>query len=122
MTIPEHGTMVRDDRDEWPDEDPNTPGVQRTPGKFDIEMGGMQNYPDATARIEFICPNGQYCGVLIGPKSVTRPSAEKLCIWGWDGNMEKPTLTPSINCVAEKDGKPTGGCGWHGFIIKGVMK
>jgi hypothetical protein len=36
--------------------------------------------------------------------------------------MEKPTLTPSINCIAEKDGKPTGGCGWHGFITCGIMK
>jgi hypothetical protein len=31
--------------------------------------------------------------------------------WAWDGNFDKPTLTPSINCA---------GC-WHGFIEGGVF-
>ncbi len=31
--------------------------------------------------------------------------------WGWDGNREAPTVTPSINC--EK------GCGWHGWLKAG---
>ena len=31
--------------------------------------------------------------------------------WGWDGNMEEPTITPSIGCDAR--------CGWHGHITKG---
>lgn len=34
--------------------------------------------------------------------------------WKWDGNIEKPTLQPSINCV--------GCCGWHGYLIAGVFK
>ncbi len=34
--------------------------------------------------------------------------------WQWDGNREKPTITPSINC--EKV------CGWHGFIVGGEFK
>lgn len=29
--------------------------------------------------------------------------------WDWDGNRDKPTFTPSINC---------GGC-WHGYIRAG---
>lgn len=29
--------------------------------------------------------------------------------WDWDGNREKPTFSPSINCTQ---------C-WHGFIQKG---
>jgi hypothetical protein len=110
----EHGDMVRDTRDEWPDSEPV--------GSFDIEQHTLQGYPQATGHIMFVCPNGKRCSVLIGPESVGRDSPDKLCIWKWDGNLEKPSLTPSINCLAEKDGKPTGGCGWHGFITLGVMK
>ena len=35
--------------------------------------------------------------------------------FGWDGNFEAPTITPSIGC----DDAPR--CGWHGHIIKGEM-
>ena len=32
-------------------------------------------------------------------------------VWGWDGNIEKPTLIPSILC----DNK------WHGFLTNGRL-
>lgn len=35
--------------------------------------------------------------------------------WGWDGNLNKPTITPSVNCDHEKR------CGWHGHIMSGRM-
>ncbi len=105
--------MVRDPRDVWPGEPPL--------GTFDIEMGAPAGY-EATAHILFVCPNGHRCSVLLGPQFVDRSTPDRLCVWGWDGNMETPTLNPSINCIAEKDGKPTGGCGWHGFITNGDMK
>lgn len=105
--------MCRDKRDVWPDDVPV--------GTFDIEVGGMQGYPDCTAHIQFICPNNRHCAVLLGPRHVNRPTPESLCIWGWDGNFDSPTITPSINCLSEKDGKPAGGCGWHGFITNGTI-
>lgn len=114
MTEPIHGNMTRDERDVWPDDEPV--------GSFDIDLGGVQGYPGATAHILFVCPNGHRCGVLVGPQFVSRPTPDALCVWGWNGDRDKPTLTPSINCIAEQDGKPTGGCGWHGFITNGVMK
>lgn len=110
----EHGTMERDQRDEWPADEPI--------GSFDITPCRIVEYPAATAHIIFVCPNGRRCAVLMGPVAVPRPAEGKLCIWGWDGNVDKPTLTPSINCIAEKEGRPTGGCGWHGFITAGVIK
>jgi hypothetical protein len=115
-SAPEHGNMVRDERDEWPEGEPV--------GSFDIDLSphGIQSYPGATAHMLFVCPNGKRCAVLLGPQAVGRPSPDALCIWGWDGNRDRPTLTPSINCIAEKDGKPTGGCGWHGHITAGVMR
>ena len=105
--------MIRDDRDEWPKDVPI--------GTFCISPHGVQDHPGSTAHIMFVCPNGKRCAVLLGPNFVARPAEDKCNIWAWDGNMDCPTITPSINCIAEKDGKPTGGCGWHGFITKGVM-
>jgi hypothetical protein len=106
-------SMHRDTRDVWPADVP--------PGTFDLHLNGVQGYPGATAHILFVCPNGHRCGVLMGPTFVPRPTPESPCIWAWDGNVERPTLAPSINCIAEKDGKPTGGCGWHGSITNGVI-
>lgn len=110
----EHGNMNRDARDEWPEDEPV--------GSFDIERSSIEGYPGATAHILFVCPNQKRCSVLLGPVHVPRPEDGKLNVWGWDGNLDRPTITPSINCIAEKDGKPTGGCGWHGFITSGVIK
>jgi len=110
----ELGNMQCDDRDEWPKDEPI--------GSFDIEPFNCADYPGATAHILFVCPNGKRCGVLLGPASVPRPAPDLCHTWAWDGNREQPTITPSINCISEKDGKPAGGCGWHGFITKGVMK
>jgi hypothetical protein len=106
--------MVRDGRDVWPDDAP--------PGTFDIVPHGMEGYPGVTAHMTFECPNRHRCSVALAPQPIPRPSDDKLYVWGWDGNVERPTLTPSINCVAEKNGKSTGGCGWHGFITNGVMR
>lgn len=112
--MPEPGNMRRDSRDEWPKDEPV--------GSFDIEPHRVQGYPQSTAHIIFVCPNGKRCSVLLGPAFVDRPNPDGLCIWGWNGDMERPTLTPSVNCIAMKDGKPTGGCGWHGHITNGVMR
>lgn len=105
--------MVRDNRDSWPEDEPK--------GSFDIELGTLKDYA-STAHIIFVCPNGRWCSILLGSTFVDRSSPDRLCVWQWNGNLEKPTITPSINCIAEKDGKPTGGCGWHGFIDNGIMK
>ncbi len=32
--------------------------------------------------------------------------------WGWDGNEDLPSLTPSLHAVGD----------WHGHVKKGVMK
>ena len=37
-------------------------------------------------------------------------------IWAWDGDENKPTLSPSIRCGP--DGHPL----WHGHLIKGHLK
>lgn len=113
MSAPEHGNLVFDSRDEWPSDAPI--------GTFDITQHGVEGYPGVTAHMIFKCPNARHCAILLAPQPIPRPNENALNVWGWDGNVERPTVTPSINCIAEKDGKATSGCGWHGFIIGGVI-
>jgi hypothetical protein len=41
--------------------------------------------------------------------------------WTWDGNIEQPTITPSIHCIRDPETpEGWGGCGWHKTIVKGV--
>lgn len=104
--------MQLDPRDVWPDDVPI--------GTFDIEPTMVEEYPGVTARMIFVCPNGRRCGLFLAPQPIPRATPDRLYVWGWNGNRERPTLTPSINCLAEKDGKPTGGCGWHGHVTEGA--
>ena len=69
--------------------------VDAPPGTFDVINEHLFCY---------ICPNGKHCTVRVsgGPPPV----------WTWNGNREKPTLTPSINCV---------GCSHH-TITDGVLR
>lgn len=87
--------------DHWPDQ----------PGEFLI-LGGE----DVAKRIIFGCPlrPGEYCTVPL-----SRPNGYKGAVWNWDGDKEEPTLSPSIHCLTEYEGKPSAGCGWHGHIKKG---
>ena len=32
--------------------------------------------------------------------------------WGWDGNIESPTITPSINVIGR----------WHGWLRNGILE
>ena len=33
---------------------------------------------------------------------------------GWDGNLQRPTFNPSIDCSSHGNGG-----GWHGYIVRG---
>jgi hypothetical protein len=71
--------------------------------------------PGKEVKFEFQCPLAKRrCGGLLiaGKTNTPRDGQNKnggKAQWGWDGNRESPTFTPSINCTA---------C-WHGFIEKG---
>lgn len=74
------------------------------------EQGG-----EGLARFAWACPlTGELCcggnGIVIGHPA--KPSGAPT--WSWDGNVEQPTLNPSINC--------NGGCGWHGYMRAGAFK
>ncbi len=58
------------------------------------------------------CGHESYLPVVAPPEIVKKNKPE----WNWDGNRELPTLKPSIFHNKEK-----GGCGWHGYLTKGIF-
>jgi len=60
------------------------------------------------AVLRFSCPCG--CGYVVSVP--IKPFDVRG--WSWDGDKEKPTLTPSIQKLS--------GCRWHGHLTKGVFE
>lgn len=58
-------------------------------------------------RMTFVCPCGcgAICGVVLKPTVLTG--------WEWNGDLDKPTLTPSININRGH---------WHGYLTDGVFR
>lgn len=90
------------------------------PGDFFIE----QTRPDSPTKFDFyyICP----CGCTGRHQFSTGSPFELIYVatgekisshWQWDGNTDRPTLSPSIHSVKER-----GGCGWHGYLRAGVWE
>lgn len=74
---------------------------------------------DKPARFGFECPrSGAMCSGLMlrnGPFSRTDMAQPAGRTWEWNGDRDKPTFRPSINCrVGGKE------C-WHGFITEGQI-
>lgn len=83
------------------------------PGAFEFYSRGDEE----SAGILFMCPCG--CGQMhaIGFGKSERPS------WGWNGEREKPTVTPSVLIYQMEKG--TGkriGEHWHGWLTDGVWR
>jgi hypothetical protein len=68
-----------------------------------------QSDPDYWALI-YVCPCG--CGKTGAVPVTTGQKRDKA--WLWDGDFEKPTLTPTILRV--------NGCRWHGYLTAGFWK
>lgn len=57
---------------------------------------------------------GGYCRIPLRPPSEEGDSPT----WGWDGNIEHPTLTPSVFCMPRNPESPYH---WHGHIVADRM-
>lgn len=71
--------------------------------------GGFEFVKDKDGRIVsmiMICPCG--CGHTGALNIRPAPSPS----WDWDGNLEAPTLTPSVHHVGH----------WHGFLRAGIWE
>lgn len=67
-------------------------------------------HDNGNRRISFLCPCG--CGSLCGIR--IRDDGQQIHgAWGWDGNEDTPTVTPSINI---NNGH------WHGYLTNGIFR
>lgn len=66
------------------------------------DVNGNQN-----SALAYTCPCG--CG-SVGAISVNKGNKIEKA-WVWDGNVDKPSLTPSIQKIH--------GCRWHGYLTNG---
>lgn len=65
--------------------------------------------------IRYNCPNGlgSVCGVpMVAAGEAVPPTMGTH--WQYDGNADKPTLTPSIQCLRKE-------CMWHGYVTAGEL-
>lgn len=58
--------------------------------------------------LEFVCPGCKGIGGLIF-------KTKNVDGWSWNGDLDKPTCTPSI--LHDKNS-----CGWHGYLTDGIFK
>lgn len=87
---------------------------------FDAPAGRTEYHRDADGAIialTFGCPCG--CGAHHGGR-FTGSNA-----WGFDGNLEKPTVTGSFGCYPSHRDKSVDAGGryhWHGHLIAGEFR
>lgn len=98
------------------------PGV---PGSF--IWTGLHGFPGGPYGINFRCPCG--CDSIYGASFDNHPEAwlsqgGKQGRWHWDGDREKPTLTPSLGLYKHVPEQRVGpdGYHWHGFLRAGVFE
>lgn len=72
-----------------------------------VKPGNFRWSGDPVKRLTFGCPCG--CGDIAGIEvKPENPSG-----WDWNGDLDKPTVTPSI--LINRDH-------WHGYLTDGVFK
>jgi hypothetical protein len=89
--------------------------LKAPPGHFWITSAdGNDRVGDGRVWIHMKLPSareeGAYCAIPI------KQGAPEQGTWGWDGNREKPTLTPSI---FHDFSEPGSSVAWHGFLRAG---
>lgn len=66
-----------------------------------------------------------YCRMMLPGKHFTNIPTQKATAatarWEWNGDLDRPTLTPSVRVFIEQEGGTQEEL-WHGFITDGVMR
>lgn len=104
-------------RPEYDDIDPATPG----------DVWILRNKNGGIVGYALTCP-APACREGVHPwdhayNCLVRYAPDAPPCWTWSGSIEEDTLTasPSLHVMTEIDGRPTGSCGWHGFLQNGQM-
>ena len=86
----------------------HTPGLSEFPDHPAPEAFEVVSEPSGQRRFWFVCPGCRFItAVALRPVVDGSPQS-----WDFDGNIQAPTLSPSINHV---------GC-WHGWLTAGVFR
>lgn len=80
---------------------------------FDVSTPGAFTFSEGDAHLMYCCP---CCGEQRGIPIST--GQKEKSHWLWDGNREKPTLSPSIWHRGDLQTPPQ--CSWHGWLRRGV--
>lgn len=85
--------------------------VEKRESIWDLKEGQFLFSVDDAGQRWFSCmlPGETACCIPIRP--VVTPGVNGGHSWAWDGNEDKPTLTPSINAQGS----------WHGYVTAGRM-
>jgi hypothetical protein len=86
------------------------------PDQFGYTLRSRQGFnPEGVDTIQFWCRGGKnrICSVSLTLGPQVDADEHGMRRWHWDGNMEAPTVSPSIGCDAK--------CGWHGHINAGEV-
>lgn len=59
-------------------------------------------------------------GGSVAPVPVARGPHAGMC-WGWNGDLDKPTLSPSIWRNQPSEARPEPRNEWHGHLVAGVL-
>lgn len=87
------------------------PGEIEQPGDFGYRIDQPSPmYPQGRFQISIYCPKYGAC-----LHNISRRAPAEHPVWHWDGNVEQPTLTPSISCDAPMR------CGRHWTITNGEI-
>lgn len=84
------------------------------PGEWQIRVVDDYRIAKEVPELFIGCPNGK--GLCCHPIVPGVPNTNG-AIWQWNGDTKEPTLSPSIYCTPDK-----GGCGFHGFLSRGVLR
>lgn len=105
-------TVVTTDAAMW-EEHPQLHGY---PGR--IRWEGCTENGAQYQQLWLILPDGVMSAITVHRIGTPRPATARPC-WEWDGNMIKPTLTPSILSYTSRGGKRVEA--WHGYLTRGRL-
>ena len=71
----------------------------------------IHTYDDGATVLNYVCP----CGCAMAYQIAIYVEGQQAHGWKWNGNRERPTLSPSIAMVE-------GTCRWHGWLTDGVFR
>lgn len=78
----------------------------------DLVNPGDFMFDEGPKSLLFMCPCGGHKGEFEEPKTFIPLHGPRK--WDWNGNREKPTISPSIRRLDT--------CKWHGHLVDGIFQ